>query len=189
VGPLLNIEEALLVRRAARGDLAAFERLYRTHIGRVYAICVRLVADPVRAEELAQDAFVRAWERLGTFQGHARFYSWLYRLTVNVVVESQRSQGRLRLHEVSAEGEDGSSDGVPDHMRGDSETHQHDPGTRLDLERAIASLPSGARAVFVLHDIEGYEHHEIAEMTGTTVGTSKGQLHRARRLLRGRLER
>lgn len=185
---LPRLEDALLVKKAARGDHHAFERLYRNHIGRVYAICLRLVADENRAEELAQEAFVRAWEKLATFRGAAAFSSWMYRLTVNVVVENGRSLGRLRFHESAASVslDDGASAPEPGEDRG---TDDADPVDRVDLERAIASLPDGARMVFVLHDVEGYEHHEIAKIAAISLGTSKAQLHRARRLLRQRLER
>lgn len=184
-----NLDDLLLVRRAVRGDTQAFERLYRAHIDRVYAVCLRLVADPQRAEELAQEAFVRAWQKLATFRGAAAFSSWLYRLTVNVVVESQRSLGRVRLQEGQLSEEPAPDDGSCDgQIRGLGESDP-DVTDKVDLERAIAALPDGARTVFVLHDIEGYEHGEIATITGASVGTSKAQLHRARRLLRERLER
>ncbi|MBN1424814.1 sigma-70 family RNA polymerase sigma factor [Candidatus Fermentibacteria bacterium] len=186
---LQSLEDALLVGRAARGDHHAFERLYRRHIGRVYAICLRMVADQTRAEELAQEAFVRAWEKLATFRGAAAFSSWMYRLTVNVIVESGRSLGRIRFHESARVDAGTDSEGVASDSIEAYSTHDPDTADRLDIERAIASLPDGARTVFVLHDVEGYEHHEIAELAGVSVGTSKAQLHRARRLLRLRLER
>lgn len=184
---LLNLQESLAVRRAVRGDGHAFEQLYRAHVGRVYAICLRLVADQVRAEELTQEAFVRAWEKLATYRGAAAFSSWLHRLTVNVVVESQRALGRIRFREIAEASECEIEEGSTAHALEDYGTHDPDATERVDLERAIASLPDGARTVFVLHDVEGYQHHEIAEITGTSAGTSKAQLHRARKLLRERL--
>ena len=142
----------------------------------MYAICLRLVADRHRAEELTQDAFVRAWQRLGSFEGRSAFSSWLYRLAVNVVIDSRRAQ-RRELAFLSG-------DELPD-----TPGPQAAPEIGLDLERAIAELPSGARLVYVLHEIEGYRHDEIADMTGIASGTSKAQLHRARRHLRKALSR
>jgi len=167
-----------LVRQAQQGDHAAFQLLYREHVGRVYALCLRLTADPTAAEEFTQDAFVRAWERLASFRGESAFSSWLYRLTVNVVFLSRRA-ARRRTQRVLTTAD-------PEALeRPGRETN---PGLGMDLERAIAALPAGAREVFVLYDVEGYGHQEIADLTGIAVGTSKAQLFRARRLLRGMLE-
>ena len=166
------------VRLAQQGDQAAFGQLYRLHAGRVYALCLRMAGDAVEARRLTQDVFVRAWERLGLFRGESAFSSWLYRLAVNVVLADRRAAGR-RLRRVALGG-----DAAPDAAAPGGWSEE-----RLDLERAIAQLPPGARAVFVLHDIEGYAHEEIAAMTGIAAGTSKAQLHRARRLLRRALER
>ena len=156
-------------RRAQAGDEAAFEALYREHVGRVYAVCLRLTADPVLAREKTQDAFVRAWERLATFRGEAAFSTWLHRLAVNEVLMEHRTRARRREEQVE--------DDAPARSPAD-------PGLRLDLEGAIGALPPGARRVLVLHDIEGYEHAEIADLLGIAVGTSKAHLFRARRLLR-----
>jgi RNA polymerase sigma-70 factor, ECF subfamily len=167
-----------LVRRAQAGDQLAFERLYREHVGRVYAVCVRMVADRARAEELTQDVFVRVWESLGTFRGESAFTSWLHRLAVNTVLQAARGAARYRERVETTD--------APELMEsvqrggGGSEG----PGLRMDLERAIAALPAGAREVLVLYDIEGYSHQEIAGLVGIAPGTSKAQLHRARRLLR-----
>jgi RNA polymerase sigma-70 factor (ECF subfamily) len=168
-----------LVRRAQQGDEAAFEVLYREQAGRVFALCLRLSGDRERAAELTQDAFVHCWEKLGSFRGESAFATWLYRLTVNLVWMANRGdrrrEARVRPVEQPGAHETG---GDPPPM-----------GLGLDLERAIAELPHGAREVFVLYDIEGYHHEEIARMTGIAVGTSKAQLFRARRLLRKKLER
>ena len=169
----------LTVRRAQEGDTAAFEQLYRDNVGRVYALCLRLSGDSVKAQELTQDVFVRAWEKLGGFQGKSAFSTWLHRLAVNVVLGDRRSEG-VRVHRVYSTDE-------PEKF--DMPARSPDPGTAMDLERAIAQLPPGARAVFVLHDVEGYRHEEIATMQGTAVGTCKAQLHRARKLLREALGR
>lgn len=170
----------LTVRRAQQGETAAFEQLYHAHVGRVYALCLRLCGDPARAEELTQDVFVRAWEKLESFQGKSAFSTWLHRLAVNVVLGDRRSEG-VRVHRVFTTDE-------PEKYELPS-TRGSDPGTAMDLERAIAMLPPGARTVFVLHDVEGYKHEEIARMQGSAVGTCKAQLHRARRLLREALGR
>ena len=168
-----------LIRRAQQGDRAAFEALYHAHVGRVYALCLRLTADAVQAEERTQDAFVRAWERLATFRGESAFGTWLHRLTVNVVLMERRGS-RRRERRVAPASDDPVFERAPAAPAG---------ADRLDLERAIALLPAGAREVFVLFDVEGYSHEEIAGMCGIAIGTSKAQLFRARRLLREMLER
>jgi RNA polymerase sigma-70 factor, ECF subfamily len=180
-GPPVGTERPLdaTVRRAQQGDAGAFEQLYREHVGRVFALCLRLCGDRARAEELTQDVFVRVWEKLDGFQGRSAFGTWLHRLAVNVVLGDRRSEN-VRVHRVF---------GVDEPERYETATRPPDPGERLDLERALATLPPGARTVFVLHDVEGFKHEEIAEMQGSAVGTSKAQLHRARRLLREALER
>ncbi len=162
------------VNRAKAGDPGAFEELYRQHVGRVYALCLRMSGDAREAEELTQDAFVRAWEKLESFRGQSAFSSWLHRLTVNVVLGRWRSKGRQRDRIVAI----GDAEEV---RRRHVEPRK---GLALDLESAIRGLPAGARTIFVLHDIEGYRHRDIAELTGLAEGTSKTQLHRARRLLR-----
>lgn len=173
--------ERELVRQAQAGDIAAFERLYRENVGRVYGLCLRLSSDPSLAEELTQDAFVRAWERLGSFRGESAFFSWLYPLAVNVALSERRARRRRTARVMPTD--DLTPFEKPPDVRADG------PELGLDLERAMATLPPGARAVFVLHDIEGRKHEEIAELTGVATGTSKAQLHRARRLLREALER
>jgi RNA polymerase sigma-70 factor (ECF subfamily) len=179
-------EEALArdVEAAQAGDVRAFERLYRAHAGRVYALCLRISADPARAELLTQDAFVRAWERLGSYRPMANaanaanakgsFGAWLRQLAVNVVLGDLRSSAR-RTRRVATTDDDAVLDGT-------SPPPAH--GDRLDLERAIATLPEGARAVFVLHDVEGYGHGEIASLMGIAEGTSKAHLHKAREKLK-----
>ncbi len=170
-----------LVRRAQDGDETAFRDLYREHAGRIYAVCLRLTGDAAAAEERTQDAFVRAWERLGTFRGESAFGTWLHRLAVNVVLMEQRGRRRRERRVAPA-----SDDPVFERA---AATPAGAGGGRLDLERAITLLPAGARQVFVLFDVEGYSHEEIAGMCGIAVGTSKAQLFRARRLLREMLER
>ncbi|NKF23830.1 RNA polymerase sigma factor [Solimonas sp. C16B3] len=167
-----------LAVRAAQGDAPAFEQLYRRHVARIHGLCVRLVdGDRAKAEQYTQDAFVRAWEKLGSFRGDAQFSTWLHRLTVNLVLGEYRLLKRWVTFEDA--GVDGDGDGLES-----GEHPQQRVGERLDLERALAKLPKGARTVLWLYDVEGYAHEEIAELTGIAVGTSKAQLHRARKLMR-----
>lgn len=170
------------VTLAANGDRHAFERLYRANVDRIFSLCVRMVGDRAKAEELTQDAFVRAWEKLGTFRGDSQFSTWLHRLAVNVVLNDRETEGRRRdRHDDAVEDMDTISYGDVRPLPV--------PGLSLDLEQAIASLPPGAKKVFVLHDIEGYTHEEIAESLGVTAGGCKAQLHRARMILRRMLTR
>ena len=171
------------VARAAAGDRGAFERLYRIHVNRVFSLCARMVTDRTRAEELTQDVFVRAWEKLTLFRGESSFGTWLHRLTVNVVLNARKSDGRQR-----SRFEENDDEGGMDVYAG-VVGMPLPPGDMLDLEEAITRLPPGARRVFVLHDVEGYKHEEIAEMLGVTSGATKAQLHRARLLLRQALNR
>lgn len=171
--------DVALVAAARAGDLAAFEALYRTHVGRIVALVRRLSGRSPRSEELVQDVFVRAFEHLGSFRGESAFSTWLHRLAVNVVLEERRARSRREAR-------------FP--LPGDVEALEPAPtrpdrSVALDLERAIATLPEGARTVLVLHDVEGYQHDEIATLLEVTTGTTKAQLHRARKLLREVLER
>jgi len=170
------------VARAATGDRRAFERLYRAHVDRVFTLCARMVGERAKAEELTQDVFVRVWEKLGQFRGEAAFGTWLHRMAVNVVLNERQAEKRRR---------DRHDDGIEDM----DQLPQGDvrplpvPGLSIDLESAIATLPPGARKVFVLHDVEGYTHEEIGAMLGVTAGGCKAQLHRARMMLREALNR
>lgn len=166
-------EVSLLVARAQAGEKAAFALLYRAHVARVHALCRRMLGDPGLAEELTQDAFIQAWQQLHSFRGEARFSTWLHRVAVNTVLTWQRRHGPwLRWLRRDR-------DEVPDQPV--TET----PGMARDLEGAIARLPTRARQVFVLVDVEGHTHEEVAQMLEINVGTSKSQLSRARELLRG----
>src|SRR5256714_12728094 len=153
----MQADRSDLIQRAQRGDPAAFEALYRAHVGRVYALCLRLTADAARAEEFTQDAFVRAWERLASFRGESAFSSWLYRLTVNVVFLGQRASRRRGLRVFTTD--DPAALERPRDGPGAA-------GGQLDLERAGAARPPGAREVFVLDDVGGDRHPEIAELPG-----------------------
>lgn len=165
--------DAALVRRAVAGEVAAFEQLYRRHAGRVHGAILRLVGrDRARAEELTQDAFVQAWRKLGSFRFESAFATWLHRLGVNIALMD------LRIRR----DEDATDDDVL-HAAAGGEI-PFCAAERGDLERAVAALPTRARAVLVLHDVEGYKHEEISAELGMAVGSSKAQLHRARGLLR-----
>jgi RNA polymerase sigma-70 factor, ECF subfamily len=176
-------DEPRRVARARAGDVTAFEELYRDHVGRTFALALRLTGDRTRAAELTQDVFVQAWERLSAFRGESAFSSWLHRIAVNALLmrarADKRRSARVQLAEDARSPETGDND-VPGV---DGSVPPIDIEQAIDLERAIASLPPGARQVFVLHDIAGYRHDEIARMTGLAAGTLRAQLHRARRLL------
>jgi RNA polymerase sigma-70 factor (ECF subfamily) len=166
--------ERRLVSEAQRGDLLAFERLYRDNERKVFALSLRLSCDVALAEELTQEVFVRAWRKLGTFRGDSAFSSWLYPMTVNAALSERRSRRRRDARIVATE---------------DPASHERMPPSPaleagFDLEKALAGLPPRARAVFVLHDVEGRTHEEIAALLNLATGTSKAQLFRARRLLR-----
>ena len=170
----------VLARLASGGDMSAFEALYRRHVGRVHGVIIRLVGGAgARAEDLTQEAFVRAWQALPGYRFESRFSTWLHRLAVNTALMELRSR-RSRPQEDEDEA-------VFDTL-GDADSAGHGTALRTDLERAVSTLPPRARAVLVLHDVEGWKHEEIANELGMAVGSSKAQLHRARGLLRQRLE-
>jgi RNA polymerase sigma-70 factor (ECF subfamily) len=170
------------VMLAAGGDRRAFERLYRTHVNRVFSLCTRMCGSRTRGEELTQDVFVRAWEKLPQFRGDAQFSTWIHRVAVNIVLTDRKNEARNRKRMVEDESETGETP-----LQKASVTPGY--GDRMDITAALEELPPGARQIFVLHDIEGYKHEEIAEMCGITAGGSKAQLHRARLLLREALTR
>jgi RNA polymerase sigma-70 factor, ECF subfamily len=182
-------DELALVALAKGGDVDAFERIYHRHAGYVFALCVRMTADRTRARELTQDVFVQAWQQLGKFRGDAALASWLHRIAVNVVLMSVRSDRRRQarvalIEDLQPQSHDGEAtrQSREDEI-GSEGVAPRDVGQAIDLERAIAALPPGVRRAFVLHDVEGYRHDEIARMTGSAPGTLRAQLHRARRLL------
>ncbi|MEO5589463.1 MAG: RNA polymerase sigma factor [Gemmatimonadaceae bacterium] len=170
------------VAMAAAGDRHAFERLYRSHVDRVYSLCTRMCGDRVRGEELTQDVFVRVWEKLPQFRRDAQFSTWIHRVAVNMVLNDRKSEARMRKRLVEDDSESGDTP-----LQRASTTPGY--GDRMDIMTALESLPPGARQIFVLHDIEGYKHEEIGAMCGITSGGSKAQLHRARMLLRAALSR
>jgi RNA polymerase sigma-70 factor (ECF subfamily) len=163
--------------RAAAGDRRAFERLYREHVARIHSLARRMM-NAEEAAEITQDVFVRAWDKLKTFRGEAAFGTWLYRLAVNVILARRASHATRRARYLT---EEEVLDKIP------ARPASSDLG--MDFESAIGRLPEGARHIFVLHDVEGYKHGEIAAMLGVTSGTSKAQLHRARMMLRRSLGR
>jgi RNA polymerase sigma-70 factor (ECF subfamily) len=162
---------------AASGDAHAFERLYRAHVGRISSLVRRMLGDE-DPDDVIQDVFVRAWQKLGTFRGESAFGTWLHRLAVNVILGRRETLGIRRQRHLDG---DAVLESVP--------SRRTTPEISMDFEVAIDRLPDGARQVFVLHDVEGYRHEEIADMLGLATGTSKSQLHRARMALRRHLER
>jgi RNA polymerase sigma-70 factor, ECF subfamily len=164
------------VALAAAGDTSAFERLYRSHVARVHSLARRMLGSH-DADEVTQDVFVRTWQKLGQFRGESAFGTWLHRLAVNVVIERRRSYAIQR--ERTADDPEALDAAVVAPARTD---------LTVDFEQAMEQLPAGAREIFVLHDVEGYKHREIAALLGITSGTSKRQLHRARMLMRRYLD-
>jgi RNA polymerase sigma-70 factor, ECF subfamily len=176
-----KLSEAEAIERAKQGDAGAFEALYNLHRRRVYSLCLRMTANTAAAEDLTQEAFLQLFRKIGTFRGESAFSTWLHRMAVNVVLMQLRKKG---LNVVPLE----------DTMEGEEELPKKEPGAedvrlagsidRLQLEHAISELPPGYRMIFLLHDVQGYEHNEIANMAGCSIGNSKSQLHKARMKLR-----
>ena len=170
------VDERALIRQAQRSDAQAFEALYKLHIDKVYGICLRMTGNVSEAEDCAQEAFIQAWNKMDKFRGDSAFSTWLHRIAVNTVLgrirKSKREQDRIQA--------------VTDTAQPTVETA--DTGELRDLSEAVDRLPQGARNVFVLHAIYGYSHDEAGEMLGIAAGTSKAQLHRAKRLLAQQLK-
>jgi len=176
-----RLSEAEAIERAKQGDASAFETLYNLHKRRVYSLCLRMTANTAAAEDLTQEAFLQLFRKIGTFRGESAFSTWLHRMAVNVVLMQLRKKG---LNVVPLE----------ETMEGEEESPKKEPGgddvrlagsvDRLQLQHAIAELPPGYRMIFLLHDVQGYEHNEIADMVGCSIGNSKSQLHKARMKLR-----
>jgi RNA polymerase sigma-70 factor (ECF subfamily) len=178
-----ELTEAEAIRRAQQGDAEAFEFLYRQHSRRVYALCLRMVGRTAEAEDLAQEAFLQLFRKIGTFRGESAFSTWLHRLTVNVVLMKLRKK---TVPETSLEEqtEPDEETGGPRRDFGAPDNQLTGSVDRINLQRAVEELPPGYRAVFELHDIQGYEHNEIAGIMGCSIGNSKSQLHKARTRLR-----
>ena len=181
-----RLSEAEAVERAKTGDAEAFQTLYDMHKRRVYSLCLRMTANVAQAEDLTQEAFLQLFRKIGTFRGESAFSTWLHRMAVNVVLMHLR---RKSLRVVPLE----------DTLESEEDTTRKEPGApdlklsgtvdRLQLQRAVDDLPAGYRTIFVLHDVEGYEHNEIAGIVGCSVGNSKSQLHKARLKLREALKK
>src|SRR5271156_3153086 len=180
-----RLSEAEAIERAKQGDAEAFEALYNLHKRRVYSLCLRMTANPAAAEDLTQEAFLQLFRKIGTFRGESAFSTWLHRMAVNVVLMQLRKKGLAVVP-------------LEDTLETDEESPRKEPGgddvrltgsvDRLQLQRAVADLPPGYRQVFLLHDVEGFEHNEIAGMVGCSIGNSKSQLHKARMKLRDLLK-
>jgi RNA polymerase sigma-70 factor, ECF subfamily len=182
-----ELSEAEAIRLAQQGDVVAFEHLYQLHKRRVYALCLRMVSNTTEAEDLTQEAFLQLFRKISTFRGESAFSTWLHRLAVNVVLMRLRKK---RVPESSLEEmtePDEESDG-PRRDFGAADLRLSGSIDRLNIERAIAELPAGYRSIFVLHDVQGYEHNEIAGILGCSIGNSKSQLHKARMRLRELLQ-
>jgi len=174
--PDLAADEAAWIRQAQRSDAQAFEALYRLHVDKVYGLCLRMTGNVSEAEDCVQEAFIQAWNKLDKFRGDSAFATWLHRIAVNAVLgrirKSKREQERIQMV----------ADTAP------APLSTGDTGELRDLSAAIERLPEGARHVFLLHAVYGYSHDEAGSMLGIAAGTSKAQLHRARRLLAQQLE-
>jgi RNA polymerase sigma-70 factor (ECF subfamily) len=181
-----SASSAELVQRAQRGEEAAFAELFRSHWSRVYSVCLRMIGNTAEAEELTQEAFLQVFRKIQTFRGDSAFSTWLHRLSVNTVLMRLRKK---RLVETPLESNDTGDE---------SEELQYEYGApdpallgsidRVNLGRAMSKLPPGYKQIFVLHDVQGYEHNEIATMLGVSIGSSKSQLHKARARLRTLLQ-
>ena len=178
-----SADDLALVERCLGGDLAAFEAIYRTHSGRLYGLACRMLGNPADAEDLLQEIFLAAHRKLESFRGDATLGTWLYRLATNLCLDHLRSRA-TRSRQVTDPFEDEGA--LPD--RG-ARRAVEGALTRMDLERALAQLPEGCRTAFVLHDVEGLEHREVADALGIAEGTSKSQVHKARLRLRAILGR
>jgi RNA polymerase sigma-70 factor (ECF subfamily) len=179
--------EADLIERAKQGDAWAFQALYDKHKRRVYSLCLRMTSNTAEAEDLAQEAFLQLYRKIGTFRGESAFSTWLHRLSVNVVLMHLRKKSLpvVSLDETTSSGEED----TPKKDFGAQDLALSGSIDRLQLQRAVADLPPGYRTIFVLHDVEGYEHNEIANIMGCSIGNSKSQLHKARMKLREMLKR
>jgi RNA polymerase sigma-70 factor, ECF subfamily len=181
------MSEAEAIRLAQQGDAAAFERLYRMHNRRVYSLCLRMLNNTAEAEDLTQEAFLQLFRKIGTFRGESAFSTWLHRLSVNVVLMKLRKKSGTEssLDEMTEPDEDGNG---PRRDFGTVDLRLSGSIDRVNLQRAVEQLPPGYKSVFVLHDVQGYEHNEIAEIMECSIGNSKSQLHKARMRLRELLQ-
>jgi RNA polymerase sigma-70 factor (ECF subfamily) len=180
-----GLSEAEAIERAKQGDGGAFQTLYDLHKRRVYSLCLRMTSNPSSAEDLTQEAFLQLFRKIGTFRGESAFSTWLHRMTVNVVLMQLRKKN---LPVVSLDETMEGEDEAPKKELGGADLKLAGSLDRMQLEMAIERLPPGYRTIFVLHDVEGYEHNEIATIVGCSIGNSKSQLHKARLKLRDLLK-
>jgi len=181
-----NLTEAEAIRKAKDGDAAAFEYLYNLHFRRVYGVCLRMVKNPAEAEDLTQQAFLQLFRKIGTFRGESGFSTWLHRVTVNIVLMHLRRKKPTELLAEDLERTSPNGEGPREH--GSSDTSMLGAIERLNLMRAIRKLPAGYKKVFLMYDVIGYEHSEIAGLLGCSIGCSKSQVHKARKRLRRLLQ-
>jgi len=176
------------IRLAQQGDAAAFENLYQAHSRRVYALCLRMVGNPAEAEDLMQEAFLQTYRKIQTFRGDSSFSTWLYRVTVNIVLMKfrRKKHAEVSLEEYTERDEESLS---PRSEFGEADLRLTGSIDRINLQRAIEQLPPGFKSIFILHDIQGYKHEEIGKILGCSAGNSKSQLHKARMRLRELLKR
>jgi RNA polymerase sigma-70 factor (ECF subfamily) len=181
-----EFNEAQAIERAKQGDAEAFQALYERHKRRVYSLCLRMTANTAEAEDLTQEAFLQLYRKIATFRGESAFSTWLHRLSVNVVLMHLRKKSLpvVSLDETTQGGEED----TPKKDFGADDVALSGSIDRLQLQRAVSDLPPGYRTIFVLHDVEGYEHNEIAGIVGCSIGNSKSQLHKARMKLRDLLK-
>jgi len=182
-----EFNEADAIERAKQGDAEAFQALYDRHKRRVYSLCLRMTANTAEAEDLAQEAFLQLYRKIATFRGESAFSTWLHRLSVNVVLMHLRKKS-LPVVSLEETTQGGSEEDTPKKDFGADDVALAGSIDRLQLQRAVDSLPPGYRTIFVLHDVEGYEHNEIAGIVGCSIGNSKSQLHKARMKLRDLLK-
>jgi RNA polymerase sigma-70 factor (ECF subfamily) len=180
-GTLPLTSSADLVARAQRGEEAAFAALFKAYNRRIYSLCLRMTGSPAEAEDLTQEVFLKVFRKISTFRGESTFSTWLHRVAVNEILMRLRKK---RLDTVPLEGDDASHEGPAKWEHGNDDLHLTGTVDRITLDRAVAELPFGYRTAFLLHDVEGYEHSEIARAMNWSVGNSKSQLHKARRKLR-----
>jgi RNA polymerase sigma-70 factor (ECF subfamily) len=176
------------IRLAQQGDPAAFEIIYHLYSGRVYALCLRMLCDPVEAEDLVQEVFIQLFRKIHTFRGESAFSTWLHRLTTNLVLMRLRRKKpmSISLDEIMGSEE---RDGKPRQEIGGPDPGLSGLADRINLQSAIDQLPQGYKKIFILYDVQGYEHSEIAKILGRSIGNSKSQLHKARKRLRELLQR
>ncbi|MBC7898988.1 MAG: RNA polymerase sigma factor [Saprospiraceae bacterium] len=180
---LSSVKDFDLTQAASKGDMAAFEEVYQRHHRRVYSICLRMLQNAHEAEDLTQDVFIQLYRKIGSFRGDSAFTTWLHRLTVNQVLMHFRKR-TVKFEKTTEEGE------TPEQIvAGTANPYKMQIVDKLSLENAIEQLPPGYKNVFVLHDVEGFEHEEVARILGCSVGTSKSQLHKARLKLRKLLKK